>query len=277
MPRWGPCQCGHMGPPLMVMGTMVMVVENHFPAAFRHQLDVFIFRASVTAHSIKPICDQHKMQVGQCCIRARHLAINSYHLFWAKSFITNPLPHNSSAAEPQNTSTPHTHTFHTLIYVFIYWSHSHHWALHDAFEEDEVQVIGSCGTCAVTQCVQGLMHGYTNIKKRKKRENTQKKKTEFISLYYCATFHCYPWETDWTAHLKDKGSTYTVAHTSFASERSLEGKWAEGRRGGGKGGAASHPFPSNFTSVSHSALKSVTSGSIFLPQLPTSSFPLTYT
>lgn len=119
MPRWGPCQCGHMGPPLMVMGTMVMVVENHFPAAFRHQLDVFIFRASVTAHSIKPICDQHKMQVGQCCVRARHLAINSYHLFWAKSFITNPLPHNSSAAEPQNTSTPHTHFTHLFMYLFI--------------------------------------------------------------------------------------------------------------------------------------------------------------
>lgn len=186
MPRWGPCQCGHMGPPLMVMGTMVMVVENHFPAAFRHQLDVFIFRASVTAHSIKPICDQHKMQVGQCCVRERHLAINSYHLFWAKSFITNPLPHNSSAAEPQNTSTPHTHTFHTLIYVFIYWSHSHHWALHDAFEEDEVQVIGSCGTCAVTQCVQGLMHGYTNIKNRKKTENTQKKENRvYLTLLLC--------------------------------------------------------------------------------------------
>ncbi len=32
------------------------------------------------------------------------------------------------------------------------------WAVHDALEEDEVQVIGSGGAGAVTQCVQHMQH-----------------------------------------------------------------------------------------------------------------------
>lgn len=177
MPRWGPCQCGHMGPPLMVMGTMVMVVENHFPAAFRHQLDVFIFRASVTAHSIKPICDQHKMQVGQCCVRERHLAINSYHLFWAKSFITNPLPHNSSAAEPQNTSTPHTHISHTYLCIYLLKSFSplgSPWCLWGRWGPGHWQL---WNLCCHSVCPGPDAWLYKHQKKEKERKHTKKRKS----------------------------------------------------------------------------------------------------
>lgn len=186
MPRWGPCQCGHMGPPLMVMGTMVMVVENHFPAAFRHQLDVFIFRASVTAHSIKPICDQHKMQVGQCCVRERHLAINSYHLFWAKSFITNPLPHNSSAAEPQNTSTPHTHISHTYLCIYLLKSFSplgSPWCLWGRWGPGHWQL---WNLCCHSVCPGPDAWLYKHQKKEKERKHTQKKENRvYLTLLLC--------------------------------------------------------------------------------------------
>lgn len=43
---------------------------------------------------------------------------------------------------------------------------THHRALHDAFEEDEIQVISRRWTGAVAQCVQSLMHGYKAKKKR---------------------------------------------------------------------------------------------------------------
>lgn len=41
-----------------------------------------------------------------------------------------------------------------------------HWALHDALEEDEVQVIGSGGARAVTQSVQHLRHCWRTEGKR---------------------------------------------------------------------------------------------------------------
>lgn len=56
---------------------------------------------------------------------------------------------------------------------------SHHWALHDAFEEDEVQVVGGCRACAVAQRVQGLMHGC---------KTHREKKTKFIYVH--------PWERE---------------------------------------------------------------------------------
>lgn len=61
-------------------------LEIHFAAALRRQqLGVFLFCASVTTHSLKPIFNQYKMQVGQRCIRAHRVTINSYHLVkgWA--------------------------------------------------------------------------------------------------------------------------------------------------------------------------------------------------
>ncbi len=62
---------------------------------------------------------------------------------------------------------------------------SYHWALHDAFEEDEVQVIGSRGACAVTQCVQGLMHGYKTHTHR--HRDTEEIYNVCLSPLPCAT------------------------------------------------------------------------------------------
>lgn len=60
-------------------------------------------------------------------------------------------------------------------------------ALHDAFEEDEVQVIGSRGACAVTQSVQGLMHGY---------KHTHGKKRKFIFSPLPSICYSFSWEID---------------------------------------------------------------------------------
>lgn len=104
------------------------------------------------------------------------------------------------------------------IYQHKVWNVSHHWALHDSFEENEIQVIGCSGAGAVTQCVQSLMHccRHTNTKtqaKKKKltfililkldmknkpslhvRENERRKKRE----YCCGTFTDWlRWEGEW--------------------------------------------------------------------------------
>lgn len=126
---------------------------------------------------------------------------------------------------------------------------SHHWALHDAFEEDEVQVIGSRWACAVAQCVQGLMHGY-------KHTHTEKEKG---SLLY---------STHGKQIKRERGGgTFTIAHTTWQNERRLEKKWA-GEKSVTR--AASHSCLSNFTSVSHLlfSLWEVSFYHIFLPLPP---------
>lgn len=52
-----------------------------------------------------------------------------------------------------------------------------HWALHDALEEDEVQVIGSGGARAVTQSVQHLRHCW----------RTQRDLVKHLPLFYSHT------------------------------------------------------------------------------------------
>lgn len=106
-------------------------------------------------------------------------------------------------------------------------------------------------------------------KKKEKKENTEQNKVYFNPLP--SLFDSYPWEIDWADHLRERkrGREWRRENNFTAVPTILLEEEEEMQ-------AASHPFPSNFTSVTHPPLKSVRSDNIFLPQLPTSSLLHTF-